>query len=139
MLEIIHALLCDFNFPRGRLLRLFYKAMQEHDGIRLPGEIENAGDVRGKTNSQFPNIAFDMLDIGLFQGIAEFYQQVYFMESLGSMLGWQTIQKVCYRFITIRSGVKFYFSYWISPPCKACWLALHYYYIGYDMKCQYHI
>ena len=80
-----------------------------------------------------------MFDVGLFQGIAELCQQVYFLESLGSMFGRQTIQKVCYRFIAIRSGVKFYFPYWISPPCEACWLVLHYYYIEYDMKCIYHI
>ena len=80
-----------------------------------------------------------MFDVGLFQGIAELCQQVYFLESLGSMFGRQTIQKVCYRFITIRSGVKFYFPYWILSLCKVCWLALHYCYIGYDIKCQYHI
>ena len=109
MLKIFHSFLRDFNFPWRCLLRLFYKAMQEDDGIGLPCEIEDTGDVGGKTNSQFPNVTLDMLDIGFFQSIAELCQQVYFMESFGLVFGRQTTQKVCYRFIAICSGVKFYF------------------------------
>ena len=66
MLKIFHAFLCGFNFSWRRLLCLFYKAMQKNNDVGLSGEIEDTGDVRGKTNSQFPNVTLDMLDIGFF-------------------------------------------------------------------------
>lgn len=88
---IRHPFLRNFDFPPRCLLCLLYKAVQQHNGFSLPGEIKDTGNIAGKPNPQFPNFAGDVLDIRLFQRIAKLFQQLYFMESLGLVLGWQTV------------------------------------------------
>ena len=88
---ILHELLRSLDFPPRCLLCFLYKAMQQHNGFGLPGEIKDAGNIAGKPNPQFPDFASDVLDIRFFQRIAKLFQQLYFMESLGLVLGWQTV------------------------------------------------
>lgn len=88
---ILHALLRSLNFPPRCLLRLLYKAVQQHNGFGPPGEIKNTGDITGKPNPQFPDFAGNVLDIRLLQRIAKLFQQLYFMEGFCLVLGWQTV------------------------------------------------
>ena len=64
---IFCAFFCGFNFSWRRFLRLFHKAMQKDQGISLPYNVKNAGDIAGKFDSKLPNILFDVFYMRLFQ------------------------------------------------------------------------
>ena len=75
--------------------------MQQHNGLCLPCKIENAGNIAGKLDAQFPYLALDMLHIRLFQAISKFLQQINFPECFGLVFRREGLQKFRYHFFSV--------------------------------------
>ena len=79
--------------------------MQKDQGISLPYNVKNAGDITGKFDSKLPNILFNMLYMRLFQRRAALRQKFDLSKCFCLVLCRERIQKFCYDFFSIRSRV----------------------------------
>ena len=79
--------------------------MQKDQGISLPYNVKNAGDITGKFDPKLPNILFDVFYMRLFQRRTALRQKFDLSKRFRLVLCRERIQKFCYDFFSIRSRV----------------------------------